>query len=325
MLTRKILQDSIPYALGETNFDFLGKKYNGKVRDVYEVSHDSLVFITTDRQSAFDRQLALVPFKGQVLTGVSNYWFEELKSIVPSHVLSIPHPNVTIVKKLRMFPVEFVVRGYLTGVTKTSIWTAYTNGKRKFFGITLPEGMRKNQALPKPLLTPTTKSDLGDEQISLQEIVATGLMSQAELDECVAIVLKLFAHGTKKSAQRGLILVDTKYELGKDTHGVITLGDEVHTPDSSRYWLANNFAEHFAKDEEPEYIDKEFLRLWFKDNSNPYEDKQLPKAPPELIAELAWRYILLYQKITGKDFILPEAKNVFQSLEQSLKLRESPN
>lgn len=283
----------------------IGIKRVGKVRDTYELP-DKMILITTDRQSAFDRVLASIPFKGQVLNQTSAWWFEKTKNIVPNHVLSIPDPNVTAGKKCSVFPVEFVVRGYITGTTSTSAWINYKKGMREFCGHTLPEGLKKNQKFDHPLVTPTTKSDEHDRLISPAEIATEGLMTQADWDYTSGKALELFTFGQKIAAEHGLILVDTKYEFGKDANGQITLIDEIHTPDSSRYWLPDSYAERFSKGQEPENIDKEFLRLWFKDHCDPYNDKELPPAPEELVVELSRRYIMLYEMITGEKFKFPD-------------------
>lgn len=294
------IRAALPNCLTETSFKF-GTKYQGKVRDTYDVG-DKLILVTTDRQSAFDRVLAAVPFKGQVLNLTSAWWFEATEHIIPNHVLAIPDPNVTIAKKCEVFPVEFVVRGYITGTTSTSLWTQYNSGVRDYCGIHFEEGLQKNQRLPLPLLTPTTKDKNHDRPISPKEIVSEGWMSQADWDEASAAALRLFQFGTETAAKHGLILVDTKYEMGRDAEGNIILIDEIHTPDSSRYWLAEHYEERFAAGEEPDNIDKEFLRLWFKDHCDPYKDAVLPKAPDDLIVTLASRYIQLYEMITGKTF-----------------------
>lgn len=279
----------------------VGTKYTGKVRDVYETA-DHAVLVTTDRLSAFDRLLAVVPFKGAVLNGTSAYWFETTRHIIPNAVVAVPHPNVTVARKCTPFRIEFVVRGYLTGTTSTSIWVHYAAGARAYCGHALPDGMRKNQALPAVICTPTTKDDLHDRPISGDEIVAEGWMTAADWAYTEAKALELFAHGQAVAASRGLILVDTKYEFGKDASGTITLIDEVHTPDSSRYWLADTYAARFAEGKEPENIDKEFLRKWYREQCDPYADAVLPAAPRDLVVELSRRYITLYEKITGKAF-----------------------
>ncbi|KAL3943215.1 MAG: hypothetical protein SGBAC_002705 [Bacillariaceae sp.] len=275
----------------------------GKVRDRVEIDDKSLALITTDRQSGFDRQLALVPFKGAVLNLTSAFWFEQTKDIIPNHILAIPHPYVTIAKKCEPFPIEFVVRSYMTGSTSTSIWKNYQNGVRNYCGHELPEGMKKNQKLWKNILTPTTKEEEHDRPISVKEIVDEKWMTQEDLDVCAEAALKVFALGQKIASEHGLILVDTKYEFGRDlTTGEILLIDEVHTPDSSRYWLANSYADRIEAGMEPENIDKEFLRLWFREHCDPYKDEVIPDAPRDLVLELSRRYITLFEMITWEQF-----------------------
>lgn len=291
--------------LTETNLPS-GKKVVGKVRDTYDLG-GKLVLITTDRQSAFDRVLASIPFKGQVLNMTSAWWFEQTKHITDNHVITLPDPNVTVAKKCDVLPIEFVVRGYITGSTSTSLWTVYNEGNREYCGNILPEGLRKNQKLSEPMLTPTTKEKEHDRPITPAEIVSEGWLTQEEWDETGAKALALFAFGQKKALEHGLILVDTKYEFGKDKNGNILLIDEIHTPDSSRYWIADTYEKRFDAHEEPQNIDKEFLRLWFMKNCDPYNDAVLPEAPEELVIELSNRYIYLYETITGENFIFPEA------------------
>jgi phosphoribosylaminoimidazole-succinocarboxamide synthase len=301
--TNKI-RAALPFCLTDTQLP-IGKKYQGKVRDTYDLG-DKLVLITTDRQSAFDRVLASVPFKGQVLNLTSAWWFEKTEHIIPNHVIAIPDANVTIAKKCDVFPIEFVVRGYVTGTTNTSLWTQYQNGVREYCGNVLAEGLIKNQALQQPMLTPTTKDSVHDRPISPEEIIHEGYMSRADWEAASNAALALFHYGTTVAAQHGLILVDTKYEMGKDANGNIVLVDEIHTPDSSRYWLKQSYAERFANRLEPENIDKEFLRLWFTKHCDPYHDAVLPKAPDDLIITLSERYIQLYEMITGHSFHFQE-------------------
>ncbi|KAJ3704942.1 hypothetical protein LUZ61_008647 [Rhynchospora tenuis] len=300
--------NSVSNCLSETHLDEtvpgLSSKARGKVRDVYE-GDNYLVLVTTDRQSAFDRVLASIPFKGQVLNETSLWWFEKTRHITPNAVISSPDRNVTIAKRCSVFPVEFVVRGFVTGSTDTSLWTVYNKGVRNYCGNALPEGMVKNQKLPTNILTPTTKAADHDVPVTPHEIIEMGLMTKDEYDEVSQKALDLFAFGQKVALEHGLLLVDTKYEFGKATDGTIMLIDEVHTPDSSRYWIANSYEERFSSGLEPENVDKEFLRLWFKKNCNPYEDKVLPEAPVELVCELAWRYIFLFETITHSKFELP--------------------
>ncbi|HSW71077.1 MAG TPA: phosphoribosylaminoimidazolesuccinocarboxamide synthase [Gammaproteobacteria bacterium] len=300
------IRQALNFRLDETQLS-RGKKYQGKVRDTYDLG-DKLILITTDRLSAFDRNLVSVPYKGQVLNLTSAWWFEQTKHIVANHVLAIPDPNVTLAKKCKVFPIEFVVRGYITGTTSTSLWTQYNKGVRHYCGLQLQEGLRKNQKLDQAVITPTTK-DTHDRPISPHEIIKDGFMSATDWEQASAIALHLYNFGTELAAKHGLILVDTKYELGKDEEGNIILVDEIHTPDSSRYWLAHSYAERFAQQQEPENIDKEFLRLWFAKNCDPYKDTVLPQAPEELIVTLSARYIQLYEMITGQDFQFPELLN----------------
>ena len=296
-----------------------GSKKTGKVRDQYELDN-KIALITTDRQSAFDRVLASIPFKGQVLNLTSAWWFDQTKDIIPNHVINIPDPNVTIVKKCEVFPIEFVVRGYITGSTSTSLWTVYNNGDREYCGNALQEGLFKNQALDTNMLTPTTKEEHHDRPIAPDEIISEGWMTQKDWDYCSQMALELFAFGQDKAIQNGMILVDTKYEMGRDKDGIIRLIDEIHTPDSSRYWVANTYDERMSAGQEPQNIDKEFLRLWFVDNCDPYNDEVLPDAPEELVAELSSRYIYLYETIVGEPFPFPDAgKLVQERINENLK------
>ncbi|MCR4280919.1 MAG: phosphoribosylaminoimidazolesuccinocarboxamide synthase [Candidatus Kaiserbacteria bacterium] len=303
--------------LKETNFTTLGEKKRGKVRDIY-IQPERLILITTDRHSSFDRIIAHIPHKGQVLNQISAFWFEQTKDIVPNHVLAIPDPNVTVGKKCTMVPVEAVVRGYLTGVTDTAIWTRYEKGKRDFGNVVLPDGMKKNQKLPHPVFDPTTKEDAHDRAISLKEMISEGLVTAELLEQIEKTALALFTRGQEIAKAHGLILVDTKYEFGTDENGRLILIDEIHTPDSSRFWQADSYEERVSKGEEPQYFDKEFLRLWFRDNCDPYKDATLPEAPEELVEELSRRYIQMYEQITGKKF-LPGETPVLPRIEKNLK------
>ena len=289
-----------------TNTELVAKsKKTGKVRDQYDLG-EKLALITTDRQSAFDRVLASIPFKGQVLNLTSAWWFDQTKDIIQNHVLSIPDPNVTIAKKCDVFPIEFVVRGYITGSTSTSLWTVYNNGDREYCGNALPEGLKKNQKLDENMITPTTKDENHDMPISPEAIVNDGWMTSEDWNFCSQKAMQLFDFGQRTALENGMILVDTKYEMGKDSDGNIVLIDEIHTPDSSRYWIADTYQERIENDKEPQNIDKEFLRLWFVDNCDPYNDETLPDAPKDLVVELSRRYIYLYETITGKSFPFPD-------------------
>ena len=296
-----------------------GDKRAGKVRDQYALGN-KIALITTDRQSAFDRVLAAIPFKGQVLNLTSAWWFEQTKGIINNHVIDVPDPNVTLAKKCNVFPIEFVVRGYITGSTSTALWTVYNKGDREYCGNVLPEGLIKNQKLDANMLTPTTKEEHHDRPISPSEIVSEGWMTQENWDYCSQKALELFSFGQKKAAENGMILVDTKYEMGKDSDGNIVLIDEIHTPDSSRYWIAESYDKRMAMGDEPQNIDKEFLRLWFVDNCDPYNDEIVPDAPEELVTELSSRYIYLYETITGGLFPFPKSgKSVQERINKNLK------
>jgi phosphoribosylaminoimidazole-succinocarboxamide synthase len=262
-----------------------------------------MVIIATDRQSAFDKNLAAVPFKGQVLTQTARFWFEATSDICPNHVIEYPDPNVVICKNLTMLPVEMVVRDYMTGSTNTSIWPMYRDGARQMYGVTFPDGLVKNQKLPTTILTPTTKAAQGDHDapVTPLEIVEQGLLSQSRWDELAELSLAIFARGRELSAQRGLILVDTKFEFGLDENGDVCLADEILTPDSSRFWLNDSYAERLAADQSPDGLDKEFLRLWVNTRCDPYKDP-IPQIPEDTLIEFAGRYIRLYETVTGKDF-----------------------
>ena len=296
-----------------------GEKRTGKVRDQYALG-DKIALITTDRQSAFDRVLASIPFKGQVLNLTSAWWFEQTKDIIPNQVINIPDPNITLAKNCEVFPIEFVVRGYITGSTSTSLWTVYNNGDREYCGNILSEGLVKNQKLDSNMLTPTTKEEHHDRPIAPNDIVREGWMTQTDWEYCSQKALELFEYGQKKAAENGMILVDTKYEMGKAENGEIVLIDEIHTPDSSRYWIAETYNERIASGNEPQNIDKEFLRLWFVDNCDPYNDEVLPAAPEDLIVELSSRYIYLYETITGQLFPFPETgESVIDRINKNLR------
>jgi len=317
MIDAQVLLDAIPHCLTVTDLP-LPAKYPGKVRDTYDLNDGRVLLITTDRQSGFDRMLGAVPFKGQVLNRTSLSWFESTKHIIANHVLASPHANALIARKCRVLPIEFVVRGYLTGSTGTSIWTQYAKGSRSYCGHKLPDGMKKNEKLLANIVTPTTKEKDHDRPITAEEIVAEGWLAVDEWEFASAKALELFAFGQKVATERGLILVDTKYEFGVDADGEILLIDEIHTPDSSRYWLADSYASRLAAAQEPDMIDKEFFRLWFRDRCDPYNDAVLPVPPDELIAELAARYIQLFEKITGTVFA-PDLRPLEGTVIASLK------
>ena len=300
---KKRISLELKNCLTETRF-LKGNKKTGKVRDQYGAGN-KIVLITTDRQSAFDRVLAAIPFKGQVLNQTSAWWFKKTEHIIENHLVEMPDPNVIIAKKCKVIPIEFVVRGYITGSTSTSLWTVYNNGDREYCGNALPEGLIKNQKLNNSMLTPTTKEEHHDRPISPENIIKEGWMTKEDWAYCSKVALDLFSFGQKIASEHGMILVDTKYEMGVDESGNILLIDEIHTPDSSRYWIKNTYEQRIADGLEPENIDKEFLRLWFVDNCDPYNDDQLPPAPEDLVVELSNRYIYLYETITGERFPMP--------------------
>src|SRR3989338_2485063 len=306
--------------LEKTNFKNLGEKYVGKVRDVYN-QDDKVILISTDRYSAFDRNLALIPRKGQVLTQVSKFWFENTKDIVQNHVIDFPDPNVVVGKKCAVLPVEMVVRGYITGVTGTALWILYQKGQRDFGDFVLPDGMKKNQKLDQPVLTPTTKFEAHDRPLTSKIILEEKIMVPEVWQKVSEITLKLFARGQELALERGLILVDTKYEFGLNEDGEVMLIDEIHTPDSSRYWQANSYKERIEQGLEPENFDKEFLRLWFKDNCDPYKDEKLPEAPADMVTELSRRYIKICEQITGLPFKI-ETGDIEKRIENNLKKYE---
>lgn len=285
----------------------LPNHYQGKVRDTYRLDDGRIIIIATDRQSAFDRNLDAVPFKGRVLTQTARFWFEATADICANHVIDYPDPNVMVGKALTMLPVEMVVRDYMTGSTNTSIWPMYERGAREMYGITFPDGLVKNQKLPETILTPTTKAGQGehDAPITPAEIVEQGLLSQDRWDELARLSLAIFARGRELAAERGLILVDTKFEFGLDDDGAVCLADEILTPDSSRYWLNESYAERLAAGENPYGLDKEFLRLWVRDRCDPYKDP-IPEIPADTLIEFSRRYIRLYETVTGREFTVKD-------------------
>ena len=296
-----------------------------KVRDSYRLPDGRRLLISTDRQSAFDHVLAAVPYKGQVLTQTARYWFDETADVCPNHVISYPDPNVVMVKDLDMLPIEIVVRAYLTGSTNTSLWPMYERGERVVYGHELPDGMRKNQQLSHPIVTPTTKPAAGghDAPITEAEILRTQLVSTAQWHELVERSLALFARGQQVAAEKGLILVDTKYEFGVDRDGTIVVADEIHTPDSSRYWVADTYAERFEAADEPESLDKEFLRLWVVSQCDPYTDP-IPEIPAATLAEFSMKYVALFERVTGLTFDYPDPAVPVRSRIREALARELP-
>lgn len=301
MVSKNVLLKAATKLLKETDFSFLGKRTQGKVRDIY-FKNGKRILITTDRISAFDRVLGYIPFKGQVLNQLSAFWFDKTNDIVANHLIEVPHPNVSLVKNANPYPVEMVVRGYITGVTTTAIWYWYEKGERVIYGIKFPEGLRKNQQLKTPIITPTTKAEHGahDEKLTHDEILRKRLVSEKILKQMEKVSFTLYKRGNEICQKRGLILVDTKYEFG-EYNGKLVLIDEIHTPDSSRFWIVKSYKEKFAKKEEPENYDKEFFRKWYV--AQGYRgDGPPPQMSKDLQIKTAGRYISIYEKITGKKF-----------------------
>lgn len=304
MVSKQQILKALPNVLKSTDFDF-GEKFVGKVRDTYILKDGRRVIVTTDRQSAFDYVLGEIPFKGAVLNQLAAFWFEQTKDIVSNHLISVPDPNVSIVKSCRGIPIEMIVRGYISGVTNTSIWGSYQKGERVIYGIEFPEGLKKNQKLPEPVITPTTHGDPSgkgghDERLTRDEILNSGLVEKQIYLQMEKAAIELFKRGSKIALEQGLILVDTKYEFGL-IDGKLVLMDEIHTPDSSRYWKADTYQERFERGEEPENFDKEFLRLWYTEKG--YKgDGQPPEMSEDLIVALSQRYVEVYEKLTGKTF-----------------------
>jgi phosphoribosylaminoimidazole-succinocarboxamide synthase len=302
--------DLAPHAhqiLSEATLPGLPNHYRGKVRDNYDLSDGRRILITTDRISAFDRALAAIPFKGQVLTQTARFWFERTGDICPNHVMAYPDPNVVVGQRLEILPVEVVVRGYLAGTTSTSVLTRYRAGEREMYGHRFPDGMRPNERLPAPIITPTTKAFDGghDEPLTEAEILGRGLLTEQQWRTVSEAALALFARGQDLAAERGLILADTKYEFGTDREGRIVLADEIHTPDSSRYWFAQSYPDRFAAGAAPESFDKDFVRNWVVARCDPYRDP-IPEIPADVILETAAVYITAYETITGARFALPD-------------------
>jgi len=293
-----ILRSQLPYTLREADFPALGELYRGKVRDNYSRG-DRIVMITTDRLSAFDRVLTTVPFKGELLNRLTTFWFDKTRDVAPNHILDVPDPSVLVVRKLRPLAVEMVVRGYITG----SLWRDYEAGKgAKAYGIELPKEMRKDQRFEKAILTPSTKEEVGkhDEPISPKELIARGTITQRQWDEMARMALDLFAAGQTWARQRGLILVDTKYEFGSDGKGKLWVIDEIHTADSSRYWIAEGSEERFRRGEDQKMLDKEFFRQWLIRERNYTGDGPMPQIPDEVRAQLAGKYVELVATLTGE-------------------------
>ena len=299
----------------------LPNHYKGKVRENYDLPDGRRIIIATDRLSAFDVILTAIPLKGELLTQTARYWFEETADICPNHVLDYPDPNVVVGTRLDILPVEIVVRDYLAGTTSTSVLTKYKNGERDMYGIRLPDGLRDNEKLPEAIITPTSKALDGghDEPLTRDEILTRGLLSEEQWDTVSRYALALFARGKALAAKRGLILVDTKYEFGTNKDGTIILADEIHTPDSSRYWLAASYEQRFKAGERPQSFDKDFIRAWVTARCDPYKDR-IPKIPAELIEQTSRVYTQAFETITGKTFTADTSgKTVLDRIRENLR------
>ncbi len=307
MVEDSAIAPHLDQVLADAAISELPNHYAGKVRDNYDLADGRRIIIATDRLSAFDRIVAAIPLKGQVLTQTARFWFDATRDICPNHVLEYRDPNVLVCRRLAIMPVEIVVRDYLAGTTATSIWSMYQAGRREIYGIPFADGLRQNQKLPAAIVTPTTKAYEGghDEPLAPSEIVARRLLTSEQWRTVSGLALALFARGREIAAQRGLILVDTKYEFGLDPAGHIVLADEVHTPDSSRYWLASSYQHRFAAGEPPESLDKDFVRRWVAAHCDPYRDP-IPQIPREIVAEAARLYVEVFETITGQRFDFPD-------------------
>jgi phosphoribosylaminoimidazole-succinocarboxamide synthase len=315
----RLLRDQCERTLDRTDLQGLGTREEGKVRDNY-VADKRRFIVVTDRVSCFDRVVGTLPFKGQVLNQLAGYWFETTAKVAPNHLIEVPDPNVSVVRECRPLPVEFVYRGYLTGSTSTSIWTAYAKGERSYCGHHLPDGLRRHEQLPEPLLTPTTKAPMGlhDELTSREEILGSGTLPEALYDEAARITGALFAEGQRQAERRGLILVDTKYELGLDDDDRVVVIDEIHTPDSSRYWYRDRYERAMAQGRDPEALDKEYVRRWLGEQGYKGEGA-IPEIPVDVRCEAARRYIEAYEQITGRAFE-PDTEDPLPRIRRNLGL-----
>jgi len=300
----KLLAELCGRTLARTEFRGLGRRDEGKVRDSY-IGEKRRTIVVTDRVSCFDVVVGTIPLKGQLLNQLAAFWFEKTRAIAPNHLVAVPDPNVSVVRELSMLPVEFVMRGHLAGVTSTSIWSAYERGDESYCGHRLPKGLKKYERLPEPLLTPTTKAEKGghDEPVSRAEVIARGLVSEAVYDRAAALAAALFREGQAWAANRGLILADTKYEIGLDETGTLVVADEVHTPDSSRYWYADGYERVLAEGGDPKALDKEYVRRWLVSERGYRGEGAPPPLPDDVRCEAASRYIEAYERVTGLGFV----------------------
>jgi phosphoribosylaminoimidazole-succinocarboxamide synthase len=320
MITAADLAPYLPVRLWEAAIPELPGRYRGKVRENYDLADGRRLIIATDRLSAFDLELTAVPLKGQVLTGLSRFWFEATADVCRNHVLDWPDPNAVLCRRLKMLPIELVVRDYLTGTTSTSLWRMYSSGRREMYGHRLPDGLHEHQKLARTLITPTTKADAGghDEPLSAAEILERGLLSPGDWEEVSALALAVFERGRALAAGRGLILVDTKYEFGWDEEGRIVLADEIHTPDSSRWWRAASYEARLAAGQAPERLDKDTIRAWVSARCDPYREP-IPPIPDEVVLQAAEVYASAFETLTGREIELPDrAEPPLERIRQNL-------
>ncbi|MSP24280.1 MAG: phosphoribosylaminoimidazolesuccinocarboxamide synthase [Myxococcales bacterium] len=304
MASLELIRRALAAPLESTSLDILGQKTAGKVRDCYVTTRGTRLIATTDRISAFDRVLGTLPLKGQLLQWISAFWFDLTRDEVPNHVIRVVDPNVMEVKECAPLGAEMVVRAYVTGVTSTSMWTHYARGERVFCGHRLPDGLRRDQRLERALCTPSSKAPQGEHDVSMSraELVESGAITAEDFDAAEAMVMRLFAIGQAHCEARGLILVDTKYELGKDEHGRLCVIDEVHTPDSSRFWMAASYDERFGRGESPESFDKEYVRRWLSAQGFT-GDGAIPVIPDDVKVEAVRRYVEACETIVGQAFV----------------------
>ncbi|OVE75911.1 phosphoribosylaminoimidazolesuccinocarboxamide synthase [bacterium E08(2017)] len=303
MISEDRIRQELNSTLDTVDFEGLPEFDHGKVRDWYK-QENQRILVVSDRISAFDRILGTIPFKGQVLNQLAAFWFEKTKDVVPNHVIDVPDPNVMVVKECEQLRLEFIVRGYITGVTKTSAWYNYELGNRNICGNILPDGLRKDQKLDKPILTPTTKHEEHDRNVSREQAIEEGLIDADTFDEAAELCFKLYDAASEFAATRGLIFVDTKYELGR-VDGKLIVSDEVNTPDSSRYWYTDTYQELFDANEPQRKLDKEYVREWLAVQGF-RGDGEIPKLTEEVKIEAAKRYIQAYELVTGQEFVVTD-------------------
>ncbi len=323
-MTYKVTADDLKRVIEKTEFDNGHFFHHGKVRDSFVLDAKRRAIVVSDRVSAFDFVLGTIPFKGQVLNQLAAWWFKQLETLgVPHHLISVPHPNVSEVRNVTPLPIEIIVRAYLTGTTTTSSWYAYQHNEKRISGLEMPTGMKKNEIFPEPIITPTTKPEIGhDRNISREEIIEEGLVSSEIYAQVETLALKMFAHGQVVAAKQGLILVDTKYEMGLSAEGGLVVIDEVHTPDSSRYWIAETYQDKLEKEDEPDSLDKEFVRRMVVNAGYDVDNEdQNPKdfMTDEIRVEAAQKYLELFERMTGEPLNLEKNDDSQGVIQEALK------